>query len=153
MSRTKSSLTRRRRVKIDWRDGTAALGVSSGDTMAIVGQIKAGFDVGCFVKFEKLSGLTREKIAQCAGIPIRTLTRRKGHGRFQPNESDRILRVARVFGIAVELFEGDVASAREWLLSPQVGLGGAIPLEVASNDVGAREVENLIGRLEHGVFS
>ena len=42
---------------------------------------------------------------------------------------------------------------RRWLTSPQVGLGGAIPLEYAETEVGAREVENLLGRIEYGVYS
>jgi uncharacterized protein (DUF2384 family) len=32
-------------------------------------------------------------------------------------------------------------------------LGDVAPLEMAATETGAREVENLIGRLEHGVFS
>ena len=54
--------------------------------------------------------------------------------------------------MAVALFEGDIAAARKWLQMPQRGLGGETPLDFASTEVGAREVENLIGRLEHGVF-
>jgi putative toxin-antitoxin system antitoxin component (TIGR02293 family) len=42
---------------------------------------------------------------------------------------------------------------RRWLNSPQVGLGGAIPLEYAETEVGAREVEHLLGRIEYGVYS
>jgi uncharacterized protein (DUF2384 family) len=35
----------------------------------------------------------------------------------------------------------------------QKGLGGKTPLEYADTEPGAREVEDLLGRLEHGVFS
>ena len=63
------------------------------------------------------------------------------------------MRASRVFERAVDLFEGDAPAATRWLRTPQAGLGGRKPLELASTDVGAREVEDLIGRLEHGVFS
>ena len=46
-----------------------------------------------------------------------------------------------------------VENGRRWLNSPQVGLGGATPLEYAETEVGAREVEDLLGRIEHGVYS
>ena len=46
-----------------------------------------------------------------------------------------------------------IENGRRWLASPQVGLGGAIPLEFAETEVGAREVENLLGRIEYGVYS
>jgi putative toxin-antitoxin system antitoxin component (TIGR02293 family) len=54
---------------------------------------------------------------------------------------------------ALGLFDGDVAAARQWLSNPQPVLGGAIPLEMARTAHGAREVEDAISRLEHGVFS
>ena len=45
-----------------------------------------------------------------------------------------------------------VDDGRRWLRSPALGLGGAVPLEFKT-EVGAREVENLLGRIEHGVYS
>jgi putative toxin-antitoxin system antitoxin component (TIGR02293 family) len=55
-------------------------------------------------------------------------------------------------GKAVEVMETE-DNARRWVNSPQVGLGGAIPLDFAETEVGAREVEDLLGRIEHGVYS
>lgn len=133
--------------------GATVLGMRKHDSVELIGRIKAGFDKRCVLEFESMSGLSLEKIAEFAGIPSRTLARRLSQGRLRPNESDQLLRIARVFGRAVDFFDGDVDSARQWLLSPQLGLGGCIPLEYASNDVGAREVENLIGRLEDGVIT
>ena len=49
---------------------------------------------------------------------------------------------------------GDIQNpARRWLSSPQRALGGSTPLSLARTEVGAGLVEDLIGRLEHGVFS
>jgi putative toxin-antitoxin system antitoxin component (TIGR02293 family) len=84
-------------------------------------------------------------------IPPRTLARRKESKRLQPEESDRLIRISRITGLAIQLFEGGLDAARAGLLSPHPALGHAIPLEFAANEVGAREVENLIGRLEHGI--
>jgi putative toxin-antitoxin system antitoxin component (TIGR02293 family) len=98
-------------------------------------------------------GLSREALADLVQIKPRTLDRRKEGGRLRPEESDRLLRAARVFGGTIALFEGDADAARTWLSSPQRALGGAVPLEMARTEVGAREVESLVGRLEHGVFS
>jgi len=57
-----------------------------------------------------------------------------------------------LFGLALALFEGDPAVAADWLTRPQPGLGGAVPIDLAKTGLGAREVETLLGRLEHGVF-
>lgn len=59
--------------------------------------------------------------------------------------------VARVIARAIELFEGDRAAARIWLTTHHRALGDHTPLEFAKTDVGAIEIENLIGRLEHGI--
>jgi putative toxin-antitoxin system antitoxin component (TIGR02293 family) len=81
-----------------------------------------------------------------------TLHRRKAAGRLEPAESDRVLRFARLLGRAVEVMESEEA-ARQWLSAPQTGLGGAVPLDYAGTEVGAREVEDLLGRIEYGVYS
>ena len=93
-----------------------------------------------------------EKLVPMLGISKATLHRRKAEGKLDPAESDRVVRFAKLMGKAVEVMESE-DNAREWLTSPQFGLGGAVPLEYAETEVGAREVENLLGRIEHGVYS
>jgi putative toxin-antitoxin system antitoxin component (TIGR02293 family) len=58
-----------------------------------------------------------------------------------------------LFANTLELFEGDRDAATDWLTTAQPALGGIVPLDLAKSEVGAREVERLVGRLEHGVFS
>jgi putative toxin-antitoxin system antitoxin component (TIGR02293 family) len=87
------------------------------------------------------------------GIPERTLARRRVAGKLTPEESERLLRVASIFEKAAELFEGDLEAAVGWLTSPKKALGQQQPLLYARTELGAREVENLLGRLEYGVFS
>ncbi|HSK74788.1 MAG TPA: antitoxin Xre/MbcA/ParS toxin-binding domain-containing protein, partial [Pyrinomonadaceae bacterium] len=67
--------------------------------------------------------------------------------------SDRLLRISRIFALSIELFEGNIEDARRWLLSSQKALGNKTPFAMSKTEIGAREVENLIGRLEHGVFT
>jgi len=94
-----------------------------------------------------------EKLAPMLGISKATFHRRKGDAsRLPPAVSDRVVRYARLLGQAFKVFE-DLESAKQWLNAPQVGLGGAIPLEYARTEIGAREVENLLGRIEYGVYS
>jgi putative toxin-antitoxin system antitoxin component (TIGR02293 family) len=99
------------------------------------------------------SGIAVPEIAGVLEIPYRTLARRKVRGRFAPDESERLLRLSTVFEKAVELFEGDVPAAVAWLKSPKRALGQETPLDYSRSELGAREVEDLIGRLEHGVFA
>jgi len=93
-----------------------------------------------------------EKLVPKLGISKATLHRRKALGKLAPAESDRVVRLARLMGKAIDVLESE-ENARKWLTSPQVGLGGAVPLDYAETEVGAREVEDLLGRIDFGVYS
>jgi len=70
----------------------------------------------------------------------------KGVARTEQGELARLTqRVAEVIG--------SVAAARVWLRTPKLGLGGATPLTHARTELGARDVEELLGRIEHGIPS
>jgi len=97
-------------------------------------------------------GLPREKLSPLLGISKATHHRRKASGKLDAGQSDRVVRFARLMGKAIEVMESE-ENARQWLNSPQVGLGGAVPLVFAATEVGAREVEDLLGRIEYGVYS
>ena len=62
-----------------------------------------------------------------------------------------MLRIARIYDKAFEVFESEEA-VEGWLKKPARGLGNRIPLEYSDTDLGAQEVVNLLGRIEHGVF-
>jgi putative toxin-antitoxin system antitoxin component (TIGR02293 family) len=97
--------------------------------------------------------LPADRLAPMLGISKATFHRRKGAGsRLNPAVSDRVVRFARLLGQAVKVF-GDIEEAKQWLNSPQFGLGGAVPLDYARTEIGAREVEKLLGRIEYGVYS
>lgn len=129
------------------------LGLRIFETPSLVESIEKGFSYKAWEHLLKNSGFFILDLANAVQITTRTLSRRKTEGRFQPDESDRIARVARVFAAAISLFEGAVEPAREWFTAPQRALGGATPLRYASTEIGALEVERLIGRLEHGIAS
>jgi putative toxin-antitoxin system antitoxin component (TIGR02293 family) len=129
------------------------LGLEPCDTVHLVQKVEKGLPFRAVERLRRNMALTLGEMAELIQVRERTLSRRREEGRLQPDESDRAVRASRLFGRALELFEGDAAAARAWLSSAQPALGGAVPLSVARTEIGAREVEHLIGRLEHGVFS
>lgn len=104
-------------------------------------------------KFQKASGLTLDRIKQVARLSEGSFARRKESGRLSQEESERLLRLSRLFERASELFDGDQEGARQWLETPIAALDDQRPLDLARSEPGAREVEELIGRIEHGVVS
>lgn len=117
-------------------------------------RVRAGLPVAEFDELRALLGLTVDALAATIGISTATLSRRRQRRqRLDVGHSDRLLRFARLFRQVTELYDGDQAAARQWLTTPARALGGETPLGRADTEAGAREVESLVGRLEHGVYT
>ena len=129
----------------------ASLGVEWAGTEELIDQIKSGLEVDTFGRLQTALGITAAELAAVIGLPPRTLARRKKQGRLSPEESERLVRVARLFEMAADVL-GSGEEARRWMKAPRPALGDRTPLERADTELGAREVEDLLGRIAHGVF-
>ncbi|WP_367874772.1 antitoxin Xre/MbcA/ParS toxin-binding domain-containing protein [Luteolibacter sp. Populi] len=118
----------------------------------VVAMIRRGLPMEEFHSLAEWLGVTEEELAPLLGISRATLHRRKKTGRLEMPESERLIRIGRLLGRATEVFEREQA-AREWLRTPALAFRGESPLAYSDTEIGAREVEYLLGRLEHGVFS
>ena len=128
-----------------------SLGIKSKDTNDLILRVKKGLPASSFEKLRKKLGVSDNFLSRIVHIPNRTLTRRKQQGRLSPEESEKVLRIARLYDKAFEVFE-DAAAAETWLKQPARALGGAVPLNYAATEIGAQEVVKLLIRIEHGVF-
>ncbi len=125
------------------------------DRVELVRQVHQGFPV---TVIEKLAGelqLSQQALLKVVRIAPATLGRRRKSlsGRLSAEESDRVYRVAEAYRGSLQLFEGDVDAARRWLSEPAKALGGVSPFQHLDTEAGAGQVRDLIGRLEHGVYS
>jgi putative toxin-antitoxin system antitoxin component (TIGR02293 family) len=96
--------------------------------------------------------VTLDTLASLLDIPTATFYRRKRARRFSTQESDRLLRFVRLWWLACDVFESK-DGARAWLKATQFGLSGAVPLEYARTEAGARAVEELLRRIDYGVLA
>lgn len=117
-----------------------------------IGRIHAGLSFRAVQNLQKALDVPMDKLADVLGMSRATLHRRKIQGKIDKDESEKLVRYQRLLKKAEGVFGGR-DSAREWLTNPQVGLGNAVPLDFAKTEIGAREVENLLGRIEYGVYS
>ncbi len=129
----------------------AVLGSVAASAPRLHRQVMDGLPYAPLERLQRALGLTAPQVAALLQIPPRTLSRRKSDGRLRPAESDRLLRAAVLYGKAVNLFGGDQNAAKRWFLTSMLALGGNSPFEYAKTEVGAREVERVIGRLEEGI--
>lgn len=114
--------------------------------------VVAGLPFSAFEAVTENYSLPRPLVTRVLDVPERTLARRKRAARFPADESDRLVRLARVAAMAEEVL-GSREKAGSWLQRPNRALGGAVPLEHLETELGARQVEDVLGRIAHGIFS
>jgi putative toxin-antitoxin system antitoxin component (TIGR02293 family) len=123
------------------------------DIPATVKLILDGLPVEYFSALSKKAGMSEKNMASRVGISTATIARRKKSGVFARDESERVMRFMRVVERCEELFGGDELGAQRWLNTPDDLFEGRTPFEYAETEPGAQYVMQIIGRLEHGVYS
>jgi putative toxin-antitoxin system antitoxin component (TIGR02293 family) len=132
--------------------GRGVLRAKPHSTLDWINLIRRGIPAAAVETLTKAIKVSHSELARTLGIPERTLARRKREGIFSSEESAKLLRLARVVGRANEVFE-DPEAALHWLKSPNSALSGASPLSVLDTDIGAENVLDTLGRIEHGVYA
>lgn len=123
------------------------LGQSNADDVSVV---EVGLPVSVVEYTAKKTGLEVTMLAQVLKISERTLARRRVEGQLSTLESDRVLRLHRLLK-RTESVIGE--GAKDWLHRPNRALNGRVPFELSETETGAAAVLDVLGRIEHGVFS
>ena len=132
--------------------GPHALGRTLSTDRDLREAIRQGFPHRVVDELMQASGLTLKELAEALDLSPRSLQRRRRTGRLVQFESDRLYRLARIVALARENLGADDA-ARRWLKRSNRALGGSAPVQSLDTEVGAREVENVLGRIAYGGVS
>jgi putative toxin-antitoxin system antitoxin component (TIGR02293 family) len=116
----------------------------------VVRMVDAGLPAAAFTQLMNTLNIDQGLIA-----PESTIRRRvQDNMRFTTDESERMVRIARIHALATDLF-GDEVAAQAWLTAPATYVPGAAavtPYKLSVTDAGARLVEEMLLRTAHGVF-
>jgi putative toxin-antitoxin system antitoxin component (TIGR02293 family) len=115
-------------------------------------RVRTGLPYSALEALADRLGASRGEMAGVLGVPARTLARRRVSGRFTASESDRLVRLGRIAALAEQVL-GDRDKAVRWLHRANRALGQRVPVRELDTDLGAREVEAILLRIEHGVYS
>ncbi len=122
-------------------------------TSQLVELTRAGLPVDILNTLAAELAIARVVVAKVLGISERTLSRRVTiHARLTAEESDRMVRLARVLALAKETL-GDMEKSGRWLQTPNRALEGDRPFDLLDTDAGVRSVEQVLGRISYGVYS
>lgn len=143
--------------------GATVFGRAPRNSLELEAQLRQGLPVRSFIAFKQWARVSNDELASIADISPKTLQRyfkpsRTKNGpakikRVAVSPSDRVFRAAEVMALAKETFGGDEDAAREWLRSPQFGLGGKVPLDMLRTNLGAHLVEEELERIQHGFLA
>lgn len=131
--------------------GTSVHSESDYSVDRLLARIRAGIEVSLVVRMAHRYDMANALLADLLAISPSTLKRRRAaNGRLTADESDRFVRVAGLYAMAEDVL-GSPALAAEWMSRANRSLGQESPNAYARMDAGAREVEDLLGRIAHGV--
>lgn len=116
--------------------------------------VKAGLPYASLEALMEKFGFTREEASAALHLPYTSRSKvvKRPRKMFQADESDRVLRLARISAQATATL-GSERKAVDWLRRSNRALGNRSPLELLDSDIGTRQVEDILGRIEHGVIS
>ncbi len=121
--------------------------VSSG--LGLANAIRGGLPASAVDNIVRSGKLTYREVDKVV-LPRKTLAHRKSIGTLTADQSDRLVRVARIIALAEDTF-ANPDKAATWLRRASAALEGETPLELLDTEEGAREVETLLTRIGHGI--
>lgn len=137
---------------VDELGGEAVLGRRLRRERDLQAAIRDGFPQRVVEGLMEAAHLSVKEVASALDLSSRSLQRRRRQGRLARFESDRIYRLARIVALAKSSL-GSRETAARWLKRPNRALGGQAPLDVLDTEIGARSVENVLGRIAYGGVS
>ncbi len=117
-----------------------------------IGNLREGLSIDVFKTVAANLEMSDRQLAAVLKIPDRTLDRRLKHKVLTPEESDRLARVAKILQRANEVF-GNAEKARGWMNTRLAAFEGETPLQRADTSLGASQVEEVLGRIDYGVYT
>jgi len=122
------------------------------DRISAIKAVREGLPVEVYTTLKTEMNVSDKVLSKALRISERTILRRKREGRFKPDESERIMRLVRLFDLATKVL-GDKEDASRWLQEKSLPLGLKTPLECAETELGVREVEELLSRIRYSLLS
>lgn len=134
-----------------------------GGANAIKQQLLSGFDLITLsnegiskASFDALAshiGVSKKSFAEdILDVSVKTIERKKSTDRLDKRTSSHVIEIAKVAEHAIEVFE-DQTKAAKWLNTPNRALNNMKPVELFSTYTGIGMVDDVLGRIEHGIYS
>jgi len=105
-----------------------------------------------FIAVAEMTGLNLSEFSSFLPVTKRTIEKVKDQELLSPQVSDRVLQIATLYQQGIELF-GNSGEFKDWMGSSIIALGHKRPIDFMDNGIGIAIIHDLLGRIEHGVYS
>lgn len=134
---------------LDIVGGAETIGFPIRNSSDLIRAVRSGFSVKTVFYILETGRLTASELDH-AVIARKTLDNRRKIGTLTADQSDKLMRTARVIAAAEDTF-GSKEKAAAWLRRPTTALGGEVPISLLDTNEGAAQVEALLVRIDHGI--
>jgi putative toxin-antitoxin system antitoxin component (TIGR02293 family) len=117
-----------------------------------ISTVKQGVSKDTLAQFKQLIALDYGRLSSILGTTKTTLHKKQGTEKFSLSVSEKFVTLVDLYTYGYEVF-GDEEKFNRWIQTENRALGNTIPLDLLDTIFGINEVRNLIGRIEHGLFS
>lgn len=127
--------------------------MSDGNAYRLIDMVQKGIDYKSFAGIVDKHPFSAAEWCQFLNLSERTLLRYKNDRKtFDSVTSEKILKLTMLFKYGEQVF-GNKEKFHGWLFAPIMALNGHTPVSLLSTDIGLGLVHDVIGRIEHGVYS
>lgn len=119
----------------------------------LIEAVEEGLPAKFYSTIQKEIGLSNAEIAKILGVSIRYLKDKKQTDQLNTKASERLVKLYELWNFGLDTFDGNAENFKEWLRAPLVVLHGKTPLNLMKNLIGMEMIKELLGRIEHGVYS
>ncbi|MBC7567722.1 MAG: DUF2384 domain-containing protein [Pedobacter sp.] len=117
-----------------------------------IASVKTGVSKDSLVSFKQAINVDYDHLSFVLGTTKTTLHKKQGNETFSPSISEKVIALMDIYRFGYQVF-GDHDKFNKWVQASNRALGNRIPLEVMDTIFGIDEVKNIIGRIQHGVYS
>jgi len=130
--------------------GTRVVGRSVRSPEDLAERVRKGLPFAALLAVMGQYGISRDALCTILRLSARNFLRRRQQKHLSSDESDRLYRLARVIAHANRVFE-DTDESADWIHAPNTSLGKQQPLTLLDTDIGVQQVDQVLGRIEHGI--
>lgn len=112
---------------------------------------REGIPMSTLAKIQAITTLSTKEISQILPVSERQLTRYKSDHVLRKDISSHLIQLVELFERGFEVFGKDKFPL--WIRSEIRALGNQRPIDILDTPIGIQMVSDILGRIEHGVYS